>query len=858
MTFRLKTIFGVAAIEAVLLCILIAGDLDSLRRASEEQLAKRAQTTADLFSAAIKTDLITINLASLQSRVETLVNDPTVTYAEVVSARHGVLTRREDSKALRESAGNTAQAKAVITEGGTLFGWVEIGLSDASIAQAEQAAWRKAMVTGASGMLLSALFSWVLGTYLTRQLKTLTQASDAIAQGHFGFRVAVKGRDELAKAAQAFNRMSEEIGRVYSDIAETAANFFAFYNTVDAYCLVTDTSGRILSANEALLSRLGHSRQDIEGSEVCLLFSEEGRKLVRQNLERLGSGEVASFNEDMVSRSGERIPVETRVVMGKWGGNPAFFAIAKDVSALRRSERRFRSIADFTHEWEYWLAPNGRFEWVAPACLRVTGYPAQRFLDDPGFLPAIIHPEDRESFINHLSLESSPQDTSASVNFRLIRKDGSTAWIEHQCLPLFDAEGVYLGRRGSNREVTERKLAQDALQTAKDAAVAANKAKSQFLATMSHEVRTPLNGIMGMLQLLSDERLASHQEEIVSIALDSSRKLLMILNDILDIARIESGKVVLCHAPVDMRGLLSSVSDLFSSEVGAKGLALVTRVDESVPAVVLTDEGRLRQVLFNLVGNAVKFTNTGRVDLGVTLLPVAAPSGARRLLLTVSDTGPGIPDDKIDFVFNPFCQIDEGLCRRYGGLGLGLSLVLRFVRLLGGCVCLDSRTGEGSVFYVTMEADIPDPASLPDGRTSAEGELLESCEDSLSVLVVEDESVNQITIRKFLEKMGHRATVASDGQSALDLMVEECFDIVLMDIQMPIMDGEETTRRIRSLLPCQADVPIIALTAHAMKGDTERFLACGMDDYLAKPVEYDMLRRTILKHYAKRVAQRKR
>ena len=856
MTFRLKIILGIAVIEAALVCFLIAGELESLRGSTREQLGKRASAMAGLFATAAKADLLTINLAGLQGQVDTLAREPGILFVEVGSSRLGVLARSDDAVPVAAVDGcETTQARADISESGVLFGWTSVVLCDTSLDAILAAARRKALTTGLAGMALSAVFSWLLGSWLTRQLGGLVAASEAIARGRFGGMVPLVGNDELGRVAAAFNRMSGELARSYGELSEKAANFQAFYDTVDACLMVVSTSGDIIKANPALCARLGYAEAELAGQGLLSLYEASGGTSIRQRMESLAEGEVATLGVPMLTSLGERVAMETRVVRGVWAGKPAYFAIGKDVSALYRSEERFRSIADFTYDWEYWIAPDGRFEWVAPACRRITGYPPERFLDDPHFLVSIALPEDRPIIAAHMRVATEATPDMCTLNFRIIRRDGSLVWIEHCCRAIFAPDGTFLGRRGSNRDVTGRKRSEEAIEAAREAAEAANRAKTQFLATMSHEVRTPLNGIMGMLQMQSSLSLPPEQAEIVSIALESSRKLLTILNDILDIARIEAGKVVLCQEEVNPGRLLPSVAGIFTAAVRERGLAMDVVVDGEMPEAVVTDEGRLRQILFNIVGNAAKFTRTGRIELWAGPLPVRPADGGWTLLFMVSDTGPGIADDKIGYVFNRFSQVDDGLARQYGGLGLGLAIVQRFVGLLGGCVCVDSTVGQGTTFYLTVRVGRP---AGPDGIREGCGEQVLEADAAaglaggLTVLVVEDERINQITMGKFLDKMGHVAVMAENGQAALQLFARQRFDVVLMDIRMPVMDGEEATRSIRAMEHGPAGIPIIALTAHAMKGDEERFLACGMDAYLAKPVDFEDLRQTIARTWAAR------
>jgi signal transduction histidine kinase/ActR/RegA family two-component response regulator len=369
-------------------------------------------------------------------------------------------------------------------------------------------------------------------------------------------------------------------------------------------------------------------------------------------------------------------------------------------------------------------------------------------------------------------------------------------------------------------------------------AEASNRAKSEFLANMSHEIRTPLNGILGMLQLLSRTHLDEDQKDSVFTAIRSSRRLTQLLNDILDLSRIEAGKLRLEAAEFLFTDLRDSVRDLFAIPARGKGLELVFDIDEAIPSHVVGDEGRLRQILFNLVGNAVKFTSRGSIT--VRARRVDSDAGMA-VAFSVADTGVGIPRERQDDVFQPFTQVDGSPVRSHGGVGLGLAIVRRLVDMLGGQISMHSAAGRGT----TIEVTVP----LEPGAS-----VCTTCEEQplpvvrgRRILVVEDDRVNQLALTRMLGKLGHIPTVADNGRAALDILQRESFDCVLMDIQMPVMDGLEATRRIRARVhpDIPADIPVVALTGHAMAGDRERFLAEGMTAYLSKPVDMDALARVI-------------
>ncbi len=379
-------------------------------------------------------------------------------------------------------------------------------------------------------------------------------------------------------------------------------------------------------------------------------------------------------------------------------------------------------------------------------------------------------------------------------------------------------------------DITEIKIMSESLRVAMADAEAANLAKNEFLANMSHEIRTPLNGLLGMLQLLQLTELVEEQREFLDTATNSGRNLLQILNDILDLSKVESGKLELEASTFELGEVLESVVSMFRHQAESRGLKISWRIDEDLPRHFVADKGRLRQILFNLVGNASKFTESGRIE--VEAYPLAQPGldGKTRIFFSVADTGIGIPDDKVDSVFDPFTQVDGSSTRKYQGTGLGLGIVRRLVMLMGGNVSMTSQEGKGTVVAFTLLAEEADRTRLTPVLAGTYDENAR-----FSVLVAEDERVNQTVVRRLLGKLGHEVVCVETGEEALKVLRGRAFDCILMDIQMPGLDGMETTRIIREKL--RLSVPVIALTAHAMKGDRDRFLEAGMNGYVAKPFD---------------------
>ncbi len=456
--------------------------------------------------------------------------------------------------------------------------------------------------------------------------------------------------------------------------------------------------------------------------------------------------------------------------------------------------------------------------------------PRQGFFSEADWIAA-LHPEDRGRAVAAADAAVAGDGRFVS-DYRVVHAGGE---IRH----LRDMAAAYRGPDGAHRlvglvwDVTADVTRQEELELRRAEAEAATDAKSLFLATMSHEIRTPMTGVLGMLDLMLLEPLPERQRERAELARSSARNLLLILNDILDFSKIEANQMELRAQEFDPRELVREVVGLMAAGAAQKGLVLAQEADAGVPERLVSDATRLRQILANLVSNAVKFTEAGRIDVR---LGWSAEAG--ELSLVVRDSGIGMGPEVQARLFEKFYQADTSLSRRQGGTGLGLAISRQLVERMGGRIGVQSAVGEGSIFTVVLPA-----APVAEGG-AVEAECTEPgvCDGALRVLVAEDNPTNQYLLRAFLEAAGHGVTTVEDGAQAVEAAAGGGFDVIIMDVQMPQMDGQSATRAIRALPGAGARVPIIALTANSLPRDRDACLEAGMTDYVVKPIDLERLR----------------
>lgn len=501
---------------------------------------------------------------------------------------------------------------------------------------------------------------------------------------------------------------------------------------------------------------------------------------------------------------------------------------------LLESKERFRLLAEAAPVGIFQLGPDHRLSYANSAWSKMSGLTLEN-ARDKGWTKALSE-EDAERVLAdwEKALEASSDFRS---EYRWLHEDGGETWVDVLIRPISRADGELIGHIGVSNDITERKQMELELRDARQKAEAAARAKSVFLANMSHELRTPMNGILGFTDLLLSDRLSERQRRHAQLIADSGRAMMRLLNDILDISKIEAGQMHLATEPVALRHTLRNCVNLMNPLAAQKGVDLRLEVPSDVPEWIMSDPLRLRQIVLNLLGNAVKFTHEGSIVLAVA---ASADEKDPVLRIRVADTGIGIPADRLDAVFQSFAQAETTTARKYGGSGLGLTISHDLAKLMGGTITVESREGEGTTFEVLLplvEAETTAPTQPVDQPAEANASGLEA-----RVLVAEDNDINQELVRAMAQRLELEIEIAGNGQEAIELATAakaggKPYDLILMDIQMPVMDGLEATRRLRASGMDAAELPIVALTANAYAEDIEACLAAGMQGHLAKPMK---------------------
>ncbi|MDD1749589.1 MAG: ATP-binding protein [Methanothrix sp.] len=572
----------------------------------------------------------------------------------------------------------------------------------------------------------------------------------------------------------------------------------------------------------------------------------------------------------LISLTFDDFPQNVRMALEALAASTAgIIARIKAEEAMKESERRYRELAELLPQTVFEVDALGNIIFANALGLATFGYTPED-LKKGLHVVEVVAFRDRERMLEDISPQSisssNSQPGSATDEYLMLRKDGSTfpAMVYSSRI---ERDGKLMGWRGFVTDIAERKQSLEDLKQAKEAAEEAARVKGEFLANMSHEIRTPMNAVIGMTGLLLDSGLDFEQRECVEIIKSSGDALLATINDILDFSKIEAGRMELEKKAFYLQSFLEECLHLLEANAREKGLKLHYMINKSVPDSIIGDPTRLRQILVNLLSNAVKFTEEGEVLVSVTSetaddakskmsKEIQAGHGIC-LHFAVQDTGIGIPAEKINRLFQSFFQVDNSTTRKYGGTGLGLAISRKLVDIMRGRIWVESQLGKGSTFHFSVPVDIATSlcgkgASSPyqyrpllQTQGLAEGKAQSEISGELRILIAEDNEVNKRVIKKMLSRLGFQADIADDGLDVLTALEKQHYDLILMDIQMPEMDGLEAASLIRKRWPLMEQPCIIALTACALEGDRDRCLEAGMDGYISKPVKMQDLKEVL-------------
>ncbi|MEW5768861.1 MAG: ATP-binding protein [Pseudomonadota bacterium] len=686
--------------------------------------------------------------------------------------------------------------------------------------------------------LASAISVFLLMLYLRRPVAVIDQASRFSREltTRMGEKMpAYTGPQEIQGLVEALNETS--LWLYAQDMSVSAANqqLHAVFDNISDALVTINADGMVEGVNRAATELFGVQNHLLIGSQISLLLPDWPNLCQR--------GDKVMTETTAVRNDGSSFPADLTLSGFTLNGLPYRIAVVRDISARKQADERLRQTSSRLAALIENLQAGILVADEARQVVQVNKAFCEQFALDQAPEALVGHPAAQVAeliqgrFLDPVSFRQRLLDTLYTrepvAGEELTMRDGRI--LERDFVPI-STGGVDYGHLWQYRDISARKQAEVALRQAKEAAEAASSLKSEFLANMSHEIRTPMNGVIGMTDLALDTDLDEEQREYLTLVRSSAQHLLSVINDILDFSKIEAGKLNISPEPFALRPFLDETLRTLEMRAREKGLALTLAVADTLPEFIAADAGRIRQVLLNLIGNAIKFTSRGGVALSVDALGCEGP---HCLHLCVADTGIGIPRDKQEAIFEAFTQADGSITRKYGGTGLGLSISNRLTALMGGRMWVESESGAGSRFHFTLRYEPAASAPPPRGETAAAGHAAHG----LDILLVEDNLVNRRLAIALLEKLGHGVAVAEDGEQALAAWRSavrdgEPFDLILMDMMMPVMDGLEAARRIREQERSDGGhVPIIAMTANAMQGDQERCLAAGMDGYVSKPVK---------------------
>ena len=993
MSFRLKTILGIVIIETILLVVLVLGSLSFLTSSNEKLFKDRVNTTADLFTLATTNAVISSDIATLESFIEEIKSHPEIKFTQILNASNEVMAEYKSSDFTTQKINNSEDNKLFwlnrsISEQGQVYGTVRIGISDHELKQAIDEALNWDMRLAAFEILLVALLSFILGTYLTQKLRRLTEASNQIKEHGPGFTIENSNHnknDEISQVINAFNQMSIELENTYNEQNNDLLEYLDLYRIneqtnaqnqaiLDASLeaiMTANEHGMIISVNSVAEKTFGWATGEMIGKNLTetiipVHFREAhiaGMKRYAETNEAVVLDKVLQL--EALHKEGHTFPIEISISKLKLENDTVFTAFVRDISQRIEAEKQLQISAVALESGDALIITDANYKIlrVNQAYHQLTGYESEELIgktpmiftepkgDKQGFRE-MWHALKIEGSWNSFYLDRTKEGKEYHVRVSVSAVTDDQNQPSHYVIHLVD--------------ISETKAAEKTLRDAQDKAEKASLAKSQFLANMSHEIRSPLNSIITVNELLLQSNLPNDAEKLVSISLSGGKSLMNIINDVLDFSKIEAGEMQLKQSRFNILRLIEETLDLFKHTAQEKNIHLSYIVEPDLNIYFIGDQVRVKQILTNLVNNAIKFTTQGGVSIRLKNSP------NKELILEVRDTGLGLSKEDAEQVFIKFFQADDSNTKKYEGTGLGLAIVSSLTQLMKGQISLNSALGQGSTFTVELPLEIDpnkantiqdklndhphiselllvshepflqkemikqlklfniktlsladleertehdhalvvlftppyseqldqdlafitdkvksnctayvlvDPVSslelptvpfeihkkasplhfdrllsilsdqyshteaLPNANheTSDDIAIVEDQDiEKAIILIVEDSKTNQVIAQKVLEQKGYHYEIANNGLEATEKANKQRYALILMDMRMPIMDGIEATKFIRSHQGINQNTPILAMTANAFIQDEINCLEAGMNDYLTKPIDINL------------------